>query len=160
MTVALGFTPRDFAKPPPASASWFPRRSAGAWWPAPGSAPSSRTAYPKARSLLRCFLGGMDDAGVLGESDEAVIAAVTRGTARDRRRHRAPALHAHHPLAALDGAVHGGPPARLAELEARLAEIPGLHVAGNAYQGIGIPDCIRMGKAAGGKKILSASSRR
>jgi protoporphyrinogen oxidase len=23
-----------------------------------------------------------------------------------------------------------------------------LHVAGNAYRGIGIPDCVRMGKAA------------
>jgi len=42
-----------------------------------------------------------------------------------------------------------------AELEARLAQIPGLHVAGNAYQGIGIPDCIRMGKAAA-EKILAS----
>ena len=40
-----------------------------------------------------------------------------------------------------------------------LAQIPGLYVAGNAYQGIGIPDCIRMGKAAA-EKILSASSHR
>ena len=31
----------------------------------------------------------------------------------------------------------------------------GLHIAGNAYQGIGIPDCIRMGKTAAGK-ILGA----
>ena len=32
--------------------------------------------------------------------------------------------------------------------------IPGLHVAGNAYQGIGIPDCIRLGRAAA-ERILS-----
>ena len=44
-----------------------------------------------------------------------------------------------------------GHPARMAELDARLAALPGLHVAGNAYQGIGIPDCIRMGKAAAEK---------
>jgi oxygen-dependent protoporphyrinogen oxidase len=50
-----------------------------------------------------------------------------------------------------------GHPTREAELEGRLTQIPGLHVAGNAYQGIGIPDCIRMGKAAA-EKILSASS--
>jgi oxygen-dependent protoporphyrinogen oxidase len=37
---------------------------------------------------------------------------------------------------------------RLAEIEARAAAIPGFHLAGNAYQGIGIPDCIRMGKRA------------
>jgi protoporphyrinogen oxidase len=29
-----------------------------------------------------------------------------------------------------------------------------LYVAGNAYQGIGIPDCIRMGRAAA-EKILA-----
>jgi oxygen-dependent protoporphyrinogen oxidase len=44
-----------------------------------------------------------------------------------------------------------GHPARLAEIEARVAAIPGLHLAGNAYQGIGIPDCIRMGRAAAEK---------
>jgi hypothetical protein len=49
-----------------------------------------------------------------------------------------------------------GHPARQAELEARLAQIPGLYVAGNAYQGIGIPDCIRMGRAAA-EKILDWS---
>jgi oxygen-dependent protoporphyrinogen oxidase len=36
----------------------------------------------------------------------------------------------------------------MAEFESRLAGIPGLHVAGNAYQGIGVPDCIRMGRSA------------
>jgi oxygen-dependent protoporphyrinogen oxidase len=29
--------------------------------------------------------------------------------------------------------------------------LPGLHLAGNAYDGIGIPDCIRMGKSAADK---------
>ena len=33
-------------------------------------------------------------------------------------------------------------------IEARLAAIPGLHLAGNAYHGIGIPDCIRLGRQA------------
>jgi protoporphyrinogen/coproporphyrinogen III oxidase len=37
---------------------------------------------------------------------------------------------------------------RIAELEARIAAIPGLHLAGNAYHGIGIPDCVRSAKQA------------
>ena len=41
-----------------------------------------------------------------------------------------------------------GHPQRVAEIEARVSAIPGLYLAGNAYKGIGMPDCIRMGKAA------------
>ena len=41
-----------------------------------------------------------------------------------------------------------GHSARVADIEDRLAQIPGLHLAGNAYNGIGIPDCVRSGKNA------------
>jgi oxygen-dependent protoporphyrinogen oxidase len=33
-------------------------------------------------------------------------------------------------------------------IEARVAAIPGLALAGNAYHGVGIPDCIRSGELA------------
>jgi oxygen-dependent protoporphyrinogen oxidase len=38
--------------------------------------------------------------------------------------------------------------ARVAAIEKRVAEIPGLALAGNAYHGIGVPDCIRAGMEA------------
>ncbi|HVW83538.1 MAG TPA: protoporphyrinogen oxidase [Bryobacteraceae bacterium] len=41
-----------------------------------------------------------------------------------------------------------GHTARIAEIEDRVARIPGLHLAGNAYNGIGIPDCVRSAKNA------------
>ncbi|MEK7797342.1 MAG: protoporphyrinogen oxidase, partial [Nitrospirota bacterium] len=34
---------------------------------------------------------------------------------------------------------------RLAAIEERLARLPGVFVAGAAYRGVGIPDCIRDG---------------
>jgi oxygen-dependent protoporphyrinogen oxidase len=37
---------------------------------------------------------------------------------------------------------------RVADIEARVAEIPGLYIIGNAYNGIGIPDCVRNAKQA------------
>ncbi|MEW6717849.1 MAG: protoporphyrinogen oxidase [Chloroflexota bacterium] len=43
---------------------------------------------------------------------------------------------------------------RLKRIERRLAAYPGLALAGNAYQGIGVPDCIRSGEMAT-EKILS-----
>ena len=46
-----------------------------------------------------------------------------------------------------------GHPQRLAEMAARAAAVPGLHLAGNAYEGIGIPDCIRMGRRAAEKIV-------
>ena len=37
---------------------------------------------------------------------------------------------------------------RIAGVTGRAKQIPGLYLAGNAYEGIGIPDCIRTGRAA------------
>jgi oxygen-dependent protoporphyrinogen oxidase len=51
-----------------------------------------------------------------------------------------------------------GHPRRLAEIQARTAALPGLYLAGNAYTGIGIPDCIRMGKAAAEGILREAAS--
>jgi oxygen-dependent protoporphyrinogen oxidase len=31
-------------------------------------------------------------------------------------------------------------------IEKMLGDFPGLHVTGNAYNGVGIPDCVRMAK--------------
>jgi oxygen-dependent protoporphyrinogen oxidase len=46
--------------------------------------------------------------------------------------------------------------ARLQEIESMAAAIPGLHLAGNAYTGIGIPDCIRMGRQAAARVVATA----
>jgi oxygen-dependent protoporphyrinogen oxidase len=103
---------------------------------------------PEGKIVARCFLGGMEDAGVLNESDEAITEAVSGElheiagiTARPRfsRIARWPQSMAQYTV---------GHPQRLEEIQARTAAIPGLYLAGNAYTGIGIPDCIRMGKAA------------
>jgi oxygen-dependent protoporphyrinogen oxidase len=103
---------------------------------------------PGGTTLLRCFLGGADDAAILSESDDAIVAAVVdelhsivgfRAAPAFSRIFRWPRSMAQYTV---------GHAARLAEIEARAAAIPGLQLAGNAYTGIGIPDCIRMGKQA------------
>jgi len=42
---------------------------------------------------------------------------------------------------------------RVARIEELTRAIPGLYLAGNAYHGIGIPDCVRMGQEAATKII-------
>ncbi|MEI9811502.1 MAG: FAD-dependent oxidoreductase [Acidobacteriota bacterium] len=44
---------------------------------------------------------------------------------------------------------------RMQEVQERLVENPGLYLAGNAYSGIGIPDCIRTGREAARKIAAS-----
>lgn len=48
---------------------------------------------------------------------------------------------------------------RLALIEQRLAEYPGIYLAGNAYRGIGIPDCIASGEAAADQIIAREMAR-
>jgi len=45
---------------------------------------------------------------------------------------------------------------RTERIAARVAALPGLRLAGNAYDGIGIPDCIRLGRRAA-RELLADS---
>jgi oxygen-dependent protoporphyrinogen oxidase len=148
MTVALGFDAADFARAPHGFGFLVPkkerRRLVACTWV--GTKFSYRV--PEGKVVARCFLGGMEDAGVLNESDEAIGAMVLRElqeiagfTARPRftRISRWPRSMAQYTV---------GHPQRLAEMQARTPPAAGLHLAGNAYEGIGIPDCIRMGRQA------------
>jgi oxygen-dependent protoporphyrinogen oxidase len=153
MIVALGYDAADFARPPIGFGFLIPkkerRRLVALTWV--GTKFSHRV--PEGKIVARCFLGGMEDAGVLAEPDDAIIAEVTRelrditgvtAPPRFTRITRWPRSMAQYPV---------GHPARIAELRSRIAAIPGLHLAGNAYDGIGIPDCIRLGKAAAEKIV-------
>ena len=103
---------------------------------------------PESMAVLRCFLGGSGGDATLTQSDSAVLAAV-RGELRDMTAITAEPLFARvyrwpHSMAQYTV----GHSDRIREMEARLRLIPGLFVAGNAYHGIGVPDCVRMGKEA------------
>jgi oxygen-dependent protoporphyrinogen oxidase len=151
MIVALGYDAADFAKPPIGFGFLIPkkerRRLVALTWV--GTKFSHRV--PEGKIVARCFLGGAEDAGVLNESDESVVDAVTRelrdlagvtAAPRFTQITRWSRSMAQYPV---------GHPRRMAELWTRMADLPGLHLAGNAYDGIGIPDCIRLGKTAAEK---------
>jgi len=42
---------------------------------------------------------------------------------------------------------------RVAKIESRSAEIPGLALAGGSYRGVGLPNCIESGEAAVAKVL-------
>jgi oxygen-dependent protoporphyrinogen oxidase len=47
---------------------------------------------------------------------------------------------------------------RIAAIESELAGLPNLQLAGNAYRGAGIPDCIRSGETAAEKLITAVAA--
>lgn len=111
---------------------------------------------PDDRIVLRCFFGGINDAAVLQESDDVLV-----GIAREELRRMlgltaAPLAHniARWPRSMAQYTL--GHQQRVAEIRERAAGIPGLYLAGNAYEGIGIPDCINTGRAAA-KAALTSS---
>ncbi len=103
---------------------------------------------PEDRIVLRCFFGGVGDEGVLRESDESLLATAREELRRILGLTAAPVFHAiaRWPRAMAQYTV--GHSSRVQEIEARAASITGLHLAGNAYHGIGIPDCVKMGRQA------------
>ena len=52
---------------------------------------------------------------------------------------------------------HVGHQQRVARIEARLALLPGLKMAGSAFRGVGLPDCIHGGEVAA-EQILGIAS--
>lgn len=48
-----------------------------------------------------------------------------------------------------------GHSARVEAIESRISKIPGIYLAGNAYRGIGIPDCVRSGRQAAQAAVAS-----
>ena len=109
---------------------------------------------PPDKITLRCFFGGAGNDAVLDEPDESLIAMAREELQRIIGLTAAPIYMgvSRWPRSMAQYIVGHG--ARLKEIESRAAAIPGLHLAGNAYSGIGIPDCIRMGRQAA-QKIIS-----
>jgi oxygen-dependent protoporphyrinogen oxidase len=117
---------------------------------------------PPGKAVLRAFLGGMNNEALLTESDAALVATVRRELAE-----------------ILGGVVSGigiepedaqvsrwrramaqyavGHQERIARIGVRVAALPSLRLAGNAYDGIGIPDCIRLGRRAAKELVAQIS---
>jgi oxygen-dependent protoporphyrinogen oxidase len=107
----------------------------------PGRAPAGRV-------LLRCFVGGALNERAL-ESDDATLVAGAREELRQALGITAePLLTRVHRWPKAMPQYHVGHLARVDAIEQCAAALPGLHLAGGAYRGVGIADCVRSGEAA------------
>jgi oxygen-dependent protoporphyrinogen oxidase len=103
---------------------------------------------PEDRALLRCFFAGSNAENVWGLSDEQIV-AIVRNELQQILGVRAEPLFAR--VYRWKGAMaqYGvGHLERLERIERLRKQMPGLALAGNAYRGIGVPDCVRSGREA------------
>ncbi|MCS6861300.1 MAG: protoporphyrinogen oxidase [Abditibacteriales bacterium] len=106
---------------------------------------------PAGYALLRCFLGGGIQPEIYHLDDDALLDAV-RHEMRDLLGITAPPLFSclsRHPQSMPQYAV--GHLQRVAHIRAQVENHRGLFLAGNAYGGVGIPDCVRSGEEAAEK---------
>jgi oxygen-dependent protoporphyrinogen oxidase len=113
---------------------------------------------PEGKALLRCFLGGSRDPEVLNLPNEEVVSLVRQELKEILnfsfeplfcKIHRWPASMAQYPV---------GHAERMRRIQSQLEDFPGIYLAGNAYSGIGISDCIRTGRAAAQRALQIMNS--
>jgi len=116
---------------------------------------------PPGKAVLRAFLGGMKNDALQAGADAALVATVRRelseilgGDVLGVRIEPEHTQVSRWRRAMAQYAV--GHQERMERIAARVAALPGLRLAGNAYDGIGIPDCIRLGRRAA-KELLALS---
>ncbi|HOL72785.1 MAG TPA: protoporphyrinogen oxidase [Bryobacteraceae bacterium] len=147
ITISLGYEKAGFAHPLNGFGFLIPKRERKLVVACTWVATKFSHRVPDNLVVLRCFVGGEDET-VLRESDEALVEAVRQELREIMGVTETPVFSrvARWPRSMAQYTV--GHQERMKAVEARKAALPGLHLAGNAYTGIGIPDCIRMGKQA------------
>ena len=113
---------------------------------------------PAGTALIRVFSGGALAERMTELDDDALIASARRELGELLGVRAAPRLVRvyRHPRAMPQ--YHVGHLARVAAIEERVAALPGLALAGSAYRGIGIPDCVHSGEGAA-EAVMGAAGR-
>ena len=103
---------------------------------------------PEGLGLLRCFLGGAGNEEILGLGDSEILHIVERELKQVLKLDAEPRFVRIFRWRGAMAQYGSGHLDRVDRIEKAVAKIPSLALAGNAYRGIGVPDCIRMGQAA------------
>jgi protoporphyrinogen/coproporphyrinogen III oxidase len=108
---------------------------------------------PPDHVLLRCFVGGEGREEVVGLSDEALIRLVRQNLQSDLGIVQEPVLVKVYRWIRANPQYDVGHLDRVATIEDEVSRHPGLFLAGAAYHGVGIPDCIQSGKMSAQKAL-------
>ncbi len=99
---------------------------------------------PEGGVLLRGFLGGIGRDSVVTSSDDQLLAAAAEDLRRLMHLRAVPDFHRVFRFARTSPQLEVGHVDRVARIRAAQATLPGLHLISNAYDGVGIPDVVRL----------------
>jgi oxygen-dependent protoporphyrinogen oxidase len=102
---------------------------------------------PEGARVMRAFFGGESAESLSSRSDEEIAAAALRQLRNILGSIPEPSFHTVRRWPRRLPQYEVGHLERIAELERLVAQIPGLHLLGNSYRGVGIPDLIRDARA-------------
>lgn len=108
---------------------------------------------PDGAVLIRTFVGGACQAELLDLDDSATEALVARELRDLLGLEGGPQFSQVVRWKGVMPQYHVGHLERVAQIESRVAAIPGLELAGNAYRGVGIPQCVYSGEEAARRTI-------
>jgi protoporphyrinogen/coproporphyrinogen III oxidase len=150
-TVSLAYRQEDFPRPPDSFGFVVPADEGPKIMACTFSSLKYPGRAPEGHLLLRAFVGGSLQAKLFADED-AVMEKNVREELRKLLGVTAVPLFSRvwrHPDSMPQ--YHVGHEARVARIEAALARFPTLALAGSAYHGVGISDCVRTGEEAAEK---------
>ena len=103
---------------------------------------------PEDRALLRCFFAGMNAENVWPLSDDQIVGIVRNELQQIIGLRAEPAFARVYKWKSAMPQYSVGHLERLERIERLRQQLHGVALAGNAYRGIGVPDCVRSGREA------------
>ena len=155
LTVALGYEAGECGHLPPGFGFLVPRKERRRLLACTFVHNKFSHCAPPGRGLLRCFLGGTRDPEVLRFGDDEIISMVRQELDAILKLSTPPLFYRIYRWPSSMPQYVVGHEERLKTIQRRIEMLRGLFLAGNAYSGIGISDCIRTGKAAAERAIES-----
>ncbi|HMP75471.1 MAG TPA: protoporphyrinogen oxidase [Kiritimatiellia bacterium] len=98
--------------------------------------------------LIRTFVGGHTNEAMAGWPEDELLAVVRRELESILGIRAEPLFHRIYRWSKANPQYDVGHLDRVAELERAAATLPGLHLAGSSYRGVGIPDCVQGARKA------------
>ncbi len=152
-TLSLAYRKSDLHQPLDGSGFIVPRGEKRLVFACTWSSAKFSNRAPEDSLLLRCFMGGPGHEEMIDFNDDRLVEIARSELADLMGLKAAPILARVYRWVKANPQYDIGHLERVSQMHQNCARIPGLYLAGAAFEGVGIPDCIHQGQQAA-EKVL------